>query len=214
MTTDATNPTDDDTATDARQARRDEIARVRYQAALGTAIVAGTFCLLVGVTLAIAHLDRTTVGLEESEELEHLRAAMLRLSDPDARQTMLETIRRRDFELRQDFFGRRAFSKTGGYLLLAGLIVFVAGAGTAAACRKRVRMPPRADQRGKPALGAEAGRWAVTAVAVTLVAGGGFAIAYYGGAFEAAAPDGKGPVVAIEDPPGGDPQTLAALPRA
>jgi len=202
MTTDANKPTDADTATDARQARRDELARVGYQAALGTAIVAGTFCLLVGVTLAVAHVERTTVGLEESEELEHLRAATLKLSDADARQAMLENIRRRDLQLRQDFFGRRAFTKTGGYLLLAGLIVFVAGAGTAAACRKRLPMPLRAEQRGKPALGAEAARWAVTAVAVTLVAGGGFVIAYYGGAFEAAAPNGKGPVVAIADPPG------------
>ena len=202
MTTDATNPTDADAAADARQARRDELARVRYQAALGTAIVAGTFCLLVGLTLAVAHIERATAGLEESEELEHLRAATLKLSDADARQAMLENIRRRDLELRQDFFGRRAFSKTGGYLLLAGLIVFVAGAGLAAACRKRLPMPLRAEQRSKPSLGTQAARWAVTAVAVTLVAGGAFELAYYGGAFEAAAPDSKGEVVAVADPPG------------
>jgi len=203
MTTDANPPTDADAATDAAQARRDELARVRYQAALGTAIVAGTFCLLVGATLAVAHLERTTVGLDESEELEHLRAAMLELSDPDARAAMLETIRRRDLELRQDFFARRAFTKTGGALLLAGLVVFVASAGLAAACRKRLPMPPRADQR-KPPLGAQAARWAVTAVAVTLLAGGVFVLAYYGGAFEAAPSDGKRPAVAIADPPGPD----------
>ncbi|KPK42184.1 MAG: hypothetical protein AMK72_14560 [Planctomycetes bacterium SM23_25] len=201
MTTEADKPTDADADADARQARRDELARVRYQAALGTAIVAGTFCLLVGVTLAVAHIERTTVGLEESEELEHLRAAMLKLSDRDARKAMLETIRRRDLELRQDFFARRAFNRTGGYLLLAGLVVFVAGAGLAVGCRKRVPMPLRADQRGKPSLGAQAARWAVTSVAVTLVAGGVFVLAYYGGAFEAASPDGDDPAAAVKDPP-------------
>ena len=201
MTADANKPTDADKTNDARQARLDELARVRYQAAVGTAIVAGTFCLLVGVTLAVAHFQRTTVGLDESEELNNLRATLLKLSDADARQAMLENIRRRDLELRQDFFGRRAFTKTGGYLLLAGLVVFIAGAGLAAACRKRLPTPLRADQR-KPAIGAQAARWAVTVIAVTLVAGGVFVIAYYGGAPDGEAQDGGGQAVAVTDPPG------------
>jgi len=203
MTHNAPQPTETDASTDADQAQRDELARVRYQAALGVAIVAGTFCLLVGVTLAVAHLGRTSARLEESEELNTLRAAAITLPEGDARKAMLRIIRQRDLELRQDFFARRAFTKTGGYLLLAGLAAFVAGAGIAAACRRRLPMPLRADQRPAP-VGAQAARWAVTALAVTLVAGGVFVIAYYGGAFETAPPDAEGPAVAIQDPPTND----------
>jgi len=201
MTADANKPTDADKTNDAQQARQDELARVRYQAAVGTAIVAGTFCLLVGITLAVAHFQRTTVGLDESEELNNLRNALLKVSDPEDRKVIREDIRRRDLELRQDFFGRRAFTKTGGYLLLAGLVVFIAGAGLAAACRKRLPTPLRAEQR-KPAIGAQAARWAVTVIAVTLVAGGVFVVAYYGGAPDGEAQDGGGQAVAVKDPPG------------
>ena len=57
-----TNPTPAaNDPTDAQKARRLELARVRYQAALGSAIVAGVFCLLVGATLAVAGISQELV---------------------------------------------------------------------------------------------------------------------------------------------------------
>ena len=177
--TSETNPTPAaNEPTDAQKARRLELARVRYQAALGSAIVAGVFCLLVGATLAVAHLERQTEGLDTSEELNHLRAALLKVSDADARQAVLDDLRRRDVELRQDFFGRQAFMKTGGYLLAVGMLVFVVGAGLATACHKHVPMPPRADQR-QPKAGAALARWAVVVVGAALVVGGGVVLLKY-----------------------------------
>ncbi|MBE3068714.1 MAG: hypothetical protein IMZ66_00600, partial [Planctomycetes bacterium] len=164
MTSDTTTATDD--------ARRERQARARYSAAVGTMIVTGGFCVVIATILALSFVQKPTVGLDKSEELTHLRGALLKVSDPDAREAVLEDLRRRDLVLRQEFFGGRTFRRTGGYLLLAGLAAFVASASRAAACRKRLPMPQAAGTASGTAVVARVARWAVAGTGLMLVAAG------------------------------------------
>jgi len=133
------------------------LARARYQAALVSAIVAGAFSLVVIVALAAAHIRTRTDEFRTTkyEELDGLRAALLKAPDPAAAARLKEEIRARDLELREDYFGGPAFSKTGGYLLACGVIVFVIAAVQAAACRKRLPMPRLDPDAPRKAVGAQ-----------------------------------------------------------
>ena len=196
MTHDPTQSTDD--------ARRQDAARARYRAALGTLIVAGAFCLVVGTVLVHSYVGRPTVSLDKSEELANLRSAMLKVPDPEARKAVLEDIRRRDFALRQEFFAGRAFRRTGGFLLLVGLVVFVVAASRAAAHRRRLPMPEHAGAPARTTSAARVARWAVGGVGLALGAGGVFLLLVYGNRPDTEArpdsPEGQA-AAAVKEPP-------------
>jgi len=133
------------------------LARARYQAALASAIVAGVFSLVVIVALAAAHVRTRTDELykSRSDELAALRAALLKAPDPATAARMKEEIRVRDLQIREDYFAGPAFSKTGGYLLAGGVLVFVIAAIQVAACRKRLPMPRPDPDAPRKAVGAQ-----------------------------------------------------------
>jgi len=166
------------TSSDTDKAREDRIAQARYQAAVAAAIVAGAFSLAVCGFLAARHIRTTTLELQKSEELAGLREALLKAPNESARRPLQEAIRVRDLELRQDFFRRQAFSKTGGCLLAAGVVVFLVAASRAVACRRRLPTPRLdLDAPRKAARAARLARWSVAAlggaigaVAILLVA--------------------------------------------
>ena len=130
----------------------DALARARYQAALGTAIVSGALVLIVCAFLATAHIRTMTLDFHKSEELAALRAELLKASDPAAAAALKQKIDARDFSLREDFFRRESLAKTGGYLIVGGLLVFIIAANRVVAWRKRrpvLRTPiePDAEER-------------------------------------------------------------------
>lgn len=152
----------------------DARARARFHAAAASAAVAGLFTLFVCGFLAAAHVRTRTLEFHESEELAALRAAMLKAPDAASAAHLKETIRRRDLRLREDYFAREGFTRTGGYLLLGGAAVFVIALAQAASCRRRLPMPrpdPEAAERA-----ARSRRLARVAVASLALAIGGAGI--------------------------------------
>jgi outer membrane protein assembly factor BamB len=171
--------------TDGDIARAAETARARYQAALGAAVVAGAFCLAVIAAIAVAHARRTTADLGKSEELAALRASLLKAPDASARTDVQDEIRRRDTALRQEHARYLGFVKIGGYMLLAGVAVFVFAASRAAACRKRLPMPGPQLPRRQAARGLVIARRAVGGLAVGLAAAGAAMLALTAGTWMA-----------------------------
>ena len=177
--------------------------QARYRAALATTIVAAAFCLTVGIFLGVRHVQTATLEIQKSEELAGLRAGILKATDDATRKPLQESLRVRDLELRRDFFRRQAFSQTGGYLALAGFVVFLIAATRAAAYRRRLPMPqPVSDAARKAVRAARLARWAVAAVGGTIGAAAVLAIAIYtgpAGGDAANSPDGAAAVA--ETPP-------------
>ncbi|MCX5683844.1 MAG: PQQ-binding-like beta-propeller repeat protein, partial [Planctomycetota bacterium] len=116
-------------------------ARARYQAALASAVVAGVFSLVIIAALGVAHVQSRTDDFHKSEELAGLRAVLLKAPDSAAAARIKEELRDRDLQMREDYFARAESSRTGGYMLACGVIVFVIASIQAAACRKRLPMP-------------------------------------------------------------------------
>jgi outer membrane protein assembly factor BamB len=184
----------------------DTRARARYQAAVGSAIVAGLFSLFVCALLASGHIRSRTLEFQKSEELAALRAAILKAPDAAAASRLKEAVRQRDLDLRETFFTRGDFSRVGGYLLLGGVVVFLIAASSAAADRKRLPMPrldPEAAQ--KAAASRRRARVAVASLAV-VIAGAGILL----GALAAGGPVGGSK--AVEGGPA--PTAGGAAPRA
>ena len=145
------------------------VARAAYQAAVASALLAGVFCLFVAGMLAAAHVRTRTLELQNSEDLASLRAAMLKAATPAAAERAKEALRTRDLELREEFFRRQAFTATGGYLILGGIIVFVIAAGRVVAYRKRLPMPHvDPDALRKAARSARLARAAVAVLGVAI----------------------------------------------
>ena len=141
--------------------------RAWFRAAVGTAVVAGAFSLIVCALLVHNDLQRRRTDPLNSSELEELKTRLLQ--DPRSA-PLKEEIRALDLRLRQDYFRRREFSRVGGYLLLGGVLVFLAGLKSAGALRKRVPIPGTDLDRAAPPEGApESAAWSVAAFG--LVAG-------------------------------------------
>jgi outer membrane protein assembly factor BamB len=172
----------------------DALARARYQAALGTAMVSGALVLIVCAFLATAHIRTMTLDFHKSEELTALRAELLKASDPAspgrspatpgrspaAATALKQKIDARDFELREDFFRRESLAKTGGYLLVGGLLVFIIAANRVVAWRKRRpvrRSPIEPDTEGRAVRRAS---WAVIGTGAAVVAAAAILLAWAG----------------------------------
>jgi len=192
--------------TPANPAAGGNLSRAFFQAALGTAIVAGVFSLVVCGFLAHARIRTMTLELQKSEALANLRSLLLSAPDDSTADRLREEIRLRDLQLRRDLAVRRAFSETGGFLLLGGAVVFILAASRTAAYRRRLPMPqPESEEARRAARTAGLARasvialgLAVGAAAVTL--GIVFRIGPGGKALRGPPPATAGPVESFPSP--------------
>ena len=139
--------------------------------ALGFAVVAGVFTLVVSALMAWNHLQGVGLRPEDSLQIAELKKT---LAADRKNEKFKEQVRAVDLELRRDFFARQAFAARGTWLLAGGLIVFLIVAKTAASLGKALPKPGPAAGRGAEARAAAAGRLAVGGVGA--VVGVAFAV--------------------------------------
>jgi outer membrane protein assembly factor BamB len=166
MTTERRNPFD--------SRRR---AGVAYAVALGAAIVAGAFSLAVGVGLVAHWVASQQWDPFDSQELARMREEALKESFSDA--ALVEKIRGYELSLRREYYYRQAFSRWGGWLLLGGVVVFLAAVKYAADCRNEAPRPAGGAAPEDAPRTASAARWAVGAVALALVGATAGVIVYF-----------------------------------
>jgi len=135
-----------------------------FRAAVITAAAAAVFCAIVGVKLVTNNVQSKTGGLVHAEELSVLKA-QLKANPRD--EALKEQIRLLDYQLREEFFRRKAFSDRGAILLFGGVIVLVLSLRFAAACRRSPPLPTEPAETTQLREGlAMRSRWAVATIAV------------------------------------------------
>ena len=137
------------------QARRSEW----WRAATGVAAVAAVFCLIVSAILVrqiVRDARENPLAADELTQLADKIAA--RPGDEQLR----EQFRLADLRVRQDFFQRRQFMKSGGWILLGGALVLAISLKLAFKLAERPPAPGPMDiTRAQPARAASLARWAV-----------------------------------------------------
>ncbi|HIJ70013.1 MAG TPA: PQQ-binding-like beta-propeller repeat protein [Planctomycetes bacterium] len=136
-------------------------AGAAYQAALWSAVVSGVFSAIVLVLLVVNYLQIKVLDPLRAERLEMMKVKFI--GEPLS-EDMLFDIRRLDLEIRRDKIRRQFFSRRGGYLLLGGLVVCVAGLKLASVLGRRPPQPAAPDDKqARQMREAAMARWAVTA---------------------------------------------------
>jgi len=131
---------------------------------LAAAWIAGLFCLAICATLLFQHATATTNDPWKSPQLLALKSE-LAAAPKDAQ--IKTQIRALDLQYRQRFFRRIILDRTGGWLLLGGMLVFLAAARRAADLGRAEPVPqPHPDPAGEALRQAARARWAVAAFAV------------------------------------------------
>ncbi|MBA4387928.1 MAG: hypothetical protein C0404_08095, partial [Verrucomicrobia bacterium] len=142
------------------------------RAAGGVAVVGGIFIIVMGTLLVASYMQLRKADPLNTPELKRLQE---RFSVEPGNDNLKEEIRGLDLLVRKAFFGAQEQFRTGGILLLAGMIVFLVAAGTLVKTRKVVPRPgaPPADDaaRGDRTTGIRfvaAGGVALAAIAVAI----------------------------------------------
>lgn len=137
-----------------------------HRAHLLTAWIAGVFCLLVLGGLLYQHLAAATNDPWKSPQLLALRE---KLAAEPKNESLRREIRQLDLEFRQKFRHRLALDKTGGWLLLGGVVVLVLSASQAAGLRKPLPLPqPRTDADKHAIKLAARARWSLAGVGLVV----------------------------------------------
>jgi outer membrane protein assembly factor BamB len=148
-----------------------------HQMALGTAWVAGVFSLLVAAVLLWMVAQRRADDPLEDPQFKQLKAELA--ADPQNEELKVE-IRALDLTLRRQYFRRRQLTETGGYLLAAGVIVFLVAAKTAGTLNRRFPHPhPVETREDLETTEQKHARYAVAAVALLVAAGAAVAALQY-----------------------------------
>lgn len=137
-----------------------------YRGAVSTAVVSAVFCLIVLLFLAFNYGKSLVVDTDDEARLLNLKSELHK--QPDNKE-LLAQIRTLDLQTRQRRLRAVDRSRKGGYLLLGGVVVFLAGIGIAGALKKKLPAP-RLSPGGPDQQIHEAkfARWAVTAGVVVL----------------------------------------------
>ncbi|MEW6236665.1 MAG: PQQ-binding-like beta-propeller repeat protein [Candidatus Omnitrophota bacterium] len=108
----------------------------------GIAVVSGVFSLLVAVLMIFNHAA-IKAGLPDKEALysEELVQKKAQLTQEPTNEQLIKEIRLLDLELRRDYFQRRDFARRGKYLLLVGIVIFIASLKSLASARKKPAKP-------------------------------------------------------------------------
>jgi len=151
-----------------------------YQAAVGTAIVAGFFSLFVLTVMVTSYVRSLRLDPGKSARMDQLRAA---LSDDRANEGLKDEIRALDLRLRKASFGATRLLNRGAWLLLGGLVVFVAAVKALVVLRRKLPMPQaalagaghgvRAAMEARRAIAAIAGLLAGAAAVLAISSGAG-----------------------------------------
>ncbi len=140
------------------------IKKIWYRTFIGIGIIGGVFSLIVCALLLSNYIQMKITNPLDSEELSKLKVALLRQPESDP---IREQIRALDLQLRQEYSRRYEFSRTGSYLLLCGIAVFLIGVKSAIACRETLPMPqPKRDEESRNAVLA---RWSVGVFGIAAV---------------------------------------------
>ena len=167
--------TPDTQSTDAADAT---FAAAAYQGAVWTAAVAGIFSLIVCGLLAVNHVKGQALDPRDSQAVAELKKA---LSQDARNEALKKQIRELDLALRRDYFRRTAFANRGAFLLVGGLVVFLAALKSACDLRKKLPMPQGTmHERGEEARAAATARRSV-AVAGLVVGGAALVLAAVAG---------------------------------
>ncbi len=153
-------------------------SRLWSQAALGTAVAAGVFCLAVCAAM-VGHvlgkdrfLRKGQAELVGTRELAELKARLARRPDDEE---LKEHIRRLDLKLREAYLKDRWRVETGAWLLLVGAGVALAAARIARHLRGRLPHPEaREDDPDAGDARRSRGRWLVAAAGVIVGAAAGW----------------------------------------
>jgi outer membrane protein assembly factor BamB len=138
----------------------------RYAALMLTAWVAGLFCAVICARLAYLHFIATTNDPWKSPQLLALKE---RLANAPNDQSLQEQIRKLDAEFRERFRRRIGVDKSGGWLLLGGVVVLVAASRSALKLKKRATViAPLGDQGVESARLARLSRLSVVGTLATV----------------------------------------------
>jgi outer membrane protein assembly factor BamB len=139
-----------------------------HRALVLTAWIAGLFSLLVGVVMFYEHVAAATNDPWKSPQLLALKE---KLSAEPKNEAAQKKIRRLDLEFRQKFRHRLVLDKTGGWLMLAGVMALALAAGRAAALKKAVPLPQPKPDAGEKALElASRARWSLAGLSLVVAA--------------------------------------------
>jgi len=122
--------------------------RVWYQAAVGAAIVAGAFSLVVSVVMLVNHSSKQAMNLGvlkdkpgplDSTELIALKKQLLVTPQDENLKQKAQSL---DLQLREQYFRRLNIAHRGRYLLLVGIVVFLIGLKSAISLQASRPLPP------------------------------------------------------------------------
>jgi outer membrane protein assembly factor BamB len=131
-----------------------------------TTWIAGVFCLLLCGVMVYEHFAAATNDPWKSPQLLALKE---KLSAEPGNKPVQKEIRQLDQKFRQKFRRRLALDKTGGWLLLGGMLALALAAGKAAALNKTLPLPQPKTDAGEQALKLAArARWSLAAVALVV----------------------------------------------
>ena len=134
-------------------------ASASYQMALWSAIAGGVFSAVVLALLIVNYVQIKVLDPIRAERLELMK---VKLIGQPASAELLPQIRQLDLDIRSDRIRRQIFSRRGGYLLLGGLVILVAGLKWTAAVNKNLPMPEAvADKQALQEREAAMAKWAV-----------------------------------------------------
>ena len=141
--------------------------------ALSTAIIAGTFCLVVCLLLTWNFLQgRPDPGVSEKPsplDSQYLAQLKSQLAQNPKDEKIKQQIRQIDLDLRSKFFRRQNLSHQGGLLLFIGGIVFLAALKITLATRPAKIVPPATSTDHPPAKLQAQARRAVATTALVIV---------------------------------------------
>ncbi|MHC5060893.1 MAG: PQQ-binding-like beta-propeller repeat protein [Planctomycetota bacterium] len=136
-------------------------ASASYQMALWSAIAGGVFSAVVLVFLVVNYVQIKVLDPIRAERLELMKVKLI--GQPSSAE-LLPQIRQLDMDIRADRIRRLVFSRRGGYLLLGGLVVFVAGLKWTVVANRKLPMPEAVgDKQALQVRQACMARWTVAA---------------------------------------------------
>ena len=122
-----------DSAKDNTQ-RKVRLVRAWHRSAVATAIVGGGFSVVVLAVMMTNYVQGRVYEMRWEKKLGNLKMELT--ANPEKEQALIEEIRLLDLEFRRLNLRRLDRARTGGYLLLGSVIVFVVGVKCAHSLRK------------------------------------------------------------------------------